>query len=586
MFARSTAQQQRELFDDILLMLPEAKRGKALESREYAFYQEVFCKIDEPAFMPLFPSRRGRPNAPLNAMVAALVLRELRGSTFEELFRCLDWDLLTRLALGLSKLGDTPFCPATLFNFQQRLVRHEQAHGVNLLETVFQRLTAEQVKRFGVNTSIQRCDSFRAMSNIANYGRVRLLVETLLRLHRVLTDGDQERFATLLQPYVSKTSESYVYQLKDDALPRELGQLASIYAQLHAALGDAYADAPAYGLFRRVLKEQFTLGANGEASVRPGKEIGSDTLQSPDDPEATYNGKNGKPQKGYKVNVVETATPENSLNLITDLSVTPNNVHDGTMLAERMDTLKEQTPDLIELHTDGGYGGAALDPKMAEHQVLHVETGTQMGHAQVNMEYERLPEGGYTVRCPMQSAPGQPTAKRWKAVFDPQGCAACPLAAKCPVEVYPNKPTFYFEESWAKSSIRSRNIKAIPAERRKLRANVEATMKSFTKCFNHKGKLRLRGRPRATIQMLAAALAINFGRIYRHRQGIGASRQAGVCSPALQSLVQTIIAPLSALFGRFFVEASGKQCNASRRVQRFETQSKWPSGLSQLPLAA
>ena len=517
MFTKNTTHQQRDLFEDILLSLPEAKRQKALASKEYAFYQEVYCQIDESTFVPLFPSQRGRPNSPVNAMAAALVLRELRHWTYEELFRSLDFDMLTRLALGLSNMSDTPFCPATLFNFQQRIVRYEQECGKNLFEALFQHLTTKQLKRFGVDTRIQRSDSFRAMSNIANYGRVRLLVEVLLRLYRILTTADRSRFAEILKPYTEQSSENFVYRLEDAELPRELGKLATIYAQLYAELGNTYAEDPVYQVFTRALREQFDLSGDGAIRVRERKELDSGTLQSPDDTTATYNAKNGKPQKGHKVNVAETAVPENKLNLINDVGVTPNNVHDGTMLAERMDTIKEQTPDLAEMHTDGGYGGAALDPKMAEHKVLHVETGTQMGHARVNMRYDRAAEGGYTVTCPCQTVVAEPTKTRWRAVFAGKACGSCPHAGQCPAEPYPDKRIFYFEESWAKSSIRSRNIEQIPKERRKIRANVEATVKEFTGCFNHKGKLRVRGLLRTRMQMLLMAMAINFGRIFRYQ---------------------------------------------------------------------
>ncbi len=515
MFTRNTSHRQRDLFEDILLSLPEAKRQKAIDSKEYAFYQEVYCRIDEAMFAPLFPSERGRPNAPVNAMAAALILREMRHLTYEELFRNLDFDVLTRLALGLTNMSDTPFCPATLFNFQQRIVRDEQEHGRNLFEVLFQHLTAKQLKRFGIDTRIQRCDSFRAMSNIANYGRVRLLIEVLLRLHRILQPADRVRFAEILEPYTGQSSDNYIYGLDDAELPRELGNLAQIYARLHTGLGDTYANDSVYQIFVRVLREQFDVSTPGAVRVRENKELDSGTLQSPDDGDATFNAKNGKPQKGHKVNVTETAVPDNPLNLITDVAVTPNNVHDGTMLAERMDTIKEQTPNLEEMHTDGGYGGSALDPKMAKYEVLHVETGTQMGHARVNMRYEQCEKGGYTVTCPGQTAMAEPTTKRWRVVFAGKVCSTCPHSGQCPSEAYPDKRIFYFEESWAKSSIRSRNIEKIAPERRQLRANVEATVKEFTGCFNHKGKLPVRGLRRTRLLMLAMAVAINFGRIFR-----------------------------------------------------------------------
>lgn len=516
MFRKNEGHRQRDFFNHTRLGLTEEKYKKALLTKEYRFYEEVFCRIDEGIFEPLYADGRGRPNAPLNSMAAVVILREVRHCTYEQLFLNLDFDVLTRMAIGLTDMSETPFCPATLFNFQERLVSYEQKHGYNLFEQLFHSITGEQLERFAVDGSIQRCDSFRAMSNIANYGRVRLLIEVLLRLYRVLESTDREKVDSMLEPYTSQSSDNYVYRMDQRDLPRELSQLAEIYVQIFQLLGNSYAEDPVYQTFRRVMAEQFEVRDDGGVRVRKRKEIGSDSLQSPDDPEATFNAKNGKPQKGYKVNVAETATPENELNLISDVAVAPNNVSDGTMLADRMDTIKQRTPRLDEMHTDGGYGGSALDPKMSEHEVLHVETGTKMGHARVNMTYESA-DDGYRVSCPCQAAQAERTPKRWKAVFNDEICRGCSHSDHCPTVQHPRKRTFYFEASWAKASIRSRNIELIPEERRKLRANVEATVNEFTGCFNHKGKLRVRGLARSTLQILAAALAINFGRVFRFR---------------------------------------------------------------------
>ena len=516
MFRKNEGHRQQDMFGRENFGLPEAKYKKALKSKEYLFYEEVFSRIDEEMFEPLFVSGRGRPNAPLNSMLAAMILRELRHCTYEELFRSLDFDVLTRMAIGLTDMSETPFCPATLFNFQDRLVRYDQEHGTNLFEELFHSITGNLLKRFGVDASIQRCDSFRAMSNIANYGRVRLLVEVLLRLYRILKAGDRKKVDSILGPYTSQSSDNYVYRMKPADLPRELSQLAGIYIRVSELVGDTYAEEPAYRVFSRVLSEQFEVGGDGSVRVRTPKEIGSGSLQSPDDPEATFSAKSGEKQKGYKVNVVETATPGNELNLINDVSVAPNNVHDGTMLAERMEVIKEHTPELDEMHTDGGYGGSVLDPKMSEHEVLHVETGSKMGKARVNMIYASTNDG-YLVSCPLQTSPAGRTRKRWKADFDNDICGRCSHREQCPTVQHRRKRTLYFDESWAKASIRSRNIEQIPEDRRKLRANVEATVDEFTGCFNHKGKLRVRGLARSTMQILAAALAINFGRVFRFR---------------------------------------------------------------------
>lgn len=550
MFRKNEGHGQGDFFSYLLMGLPEAKYKRGISSKEYSFYEEVFCRIDEGIFEPLFAGGRGRPNAPLNCMAAAMILREVRHWTYEQLFRNLDFDVLTRMAIGLRDMSETPFCAATLFNFQQRLVRYEQEQGCNLFEQLFHSITGDLLERFEVDAGVQRCDSFAAMSNIANYGRVRLLVEVLLRLYRALEATDREQVDSMLEPYTSQSSDDYVYRMNPGDLPRELTQLAEIYVRIFQLLGDSYGDVPVYRMFRRVMSEQFELAGDGDVRVRKPKEIGSDSLQSPDDPEATFSVKNGKHQKGYKVNVAETATPGNELNLINDVAVAQNNVHDGTMLANRMDTIKQHTPQLDEMHTDGGYGGSALDPKMSEHEVLHVETGTKMGHARVNMICESVGDG-YRVSCPLQTTPAERTRKRWKAVFDDEICAGCVHRELCPTIQHPRKRTLYFEEGWAKASIRSRNIERIPEERRKLRANVEATVKEFTSCFNHKGKLRVRGLARSTLQILAAALAINFGRVFRFqnrdRTPCTPRRHHQSGSPATRTPMRAVLSALLAL---------------------------------------
>ncbi len=127
--------------------------------------------------------------------------------TTKKLFDRIDFDLLTRTALGFDTLEETPFCPATFFNFQNRLLSHFVATGENLLEGVFDALTQQQLKRLKIKTNIQRGDSFVAMSNIRSYSRTQLLIEMLTRLDRILSEEDKLRFNELLNPYINQSSD-------------------------------------------------------------------------------------------------------------------------------------------------------------------------------------------------------------------------------------------------------------------------------------------------------------------------------------------------------------------------------------------
>lgn len=88
-------------------------------------------------------------------MVSAIILGYRKGWTIKELLKQIDFNLLTRTALGLNRMDDTAFCEATFFNFQNRVLNHFVKTGENLLEIVFDGLTEEQLKQLKIKTDIK-----------------------------------------------------------------------------------------------------------------------------------------------------------------------------------------------------------------------------------------------------------------------------------------------------------------------------------------------------------------------------------------------------------------------------------------------
>jgi hypothetical protein len=353
------------------------------------------------------------------------------------------------------------------------------------------------------------------MSNIRSYSRTQLLIEMLIRLHRVLSDEDRLRFKELLDPYTKKSSGQYIYNLERGSIPHEQEKLAQLYHKLYEALKDSYKDIEVFSIFERVYTEHFTIIDN-KIAVKPGKELNGSTLQSPDDIDATYRKKRENHYKGQSVNVTETANPDNELNLITDVAVYSNNTDDSKILNERLEPIIEKTPDLEELHTDGAYGSEDNDKKMEELEITHIQTAVRGRKAEVSMEIEEEYDGQYIVKCPHQSVSSQKTKTRHKACFDMKICKQCPANSNCPAKQQSDKRTYYFDRSDYLLGKRNRNIRELPPERRKIRPNVEATVKEFTKPLNHKGKLRVRGLFKTMVYAHAMAISINFGRVWRH----------------------------------------------------------------------
>lgn len=544
MFLENKAHMQQDLFG-IENHLSASKRKKLQASAEALFYEIIFCNIKEKDFAPLFSEMGSRPNAPINALVSAIILHNKKGWTTEELFDHIDFDLRTRTALGLHNLEDTPFCPATFFNFQNRLLNHYVVHDENLIEKVFNTLTEVQLKKLKIKADIQRMDSFQAMSNIRAYSRTQLLVEVLIRLYRVLSEQDKQSVKDIFAPYVTQTSSAFVYGLKKTDIPHELQKLADIYHHLYLTFSGAYGDNEVFKVFLRVYNEHFYV-ASEKIIVRDSKELTSSSLQSPDDVDATFRTKRGNNYRGQVVNVAETANPQNELNLITDVAVAANNTDDSTILNSRIDEIKTKCSDLNELHTDGAYGSSDNDKKMNEHSINHIQTAVRGRTSEVAIEIKPIDTERYEISCPLQTVQSEKTRTRFKACFDLTKCADCEQAQQCPAIIQNNHRVFYFTDEMVQMQKRVHAIEFLPVERRKLRPNIEATMKEFTKAFNHKGKLRIRGKFKIMLFAFAMSIGINFGRIYRHL----------VENPQLSSVCIRIFAPYRLIQRAFLVTSN------------------------------
>jgi len=95
----------------------------------------------------LYSDKASCPNAPVNILVSALILKELKGISYDELMESVMFDLRYKTALGFADIGEVPFSRATLFNFQNWILDYQQQTGLNLIEKVFDNFSAGQIKK-------------------------------------------------------------------------------------------------------------------------------------------------------------------------------------------------------------------------------------------------------------------------------------------------------------------------------------------------------------------------------------------------------------------------------------------------------
>jgi hypothetical protein len=397
MFKKNQKHKQADIFG-LSSILPQTYVEEIEESVEKSFYELIFSKIREEEFSCLYSEIFSRPNAPINCIIGAILLQHKHHWTIKELFDNIKFNLLTKVALGLQTIHEVPFNQATFFNTQNRLNDYFVKTGINLLEKLFDHLTEDQLKTLKIKTNIQRTDSFQAASNIRRYSRLQLLVEMLIRIHRVLGEDDRTLFDDIFAPYVKKTSGQFIYRLDQVEIHSELENIGCIYQRIYAELFPRYHDIEVFKIFERVYIEHFTV-VDEKIRLIETTTLSTDSLQSPDDLDATYVKKNNTSYRGYVVNIVETCNPENQLNLITDICVSANNVDDSKNLGERLDVLKEKTPDINELHNDAGYGSKENDEKCLAYEITQIQTAIRGNASVVDITIEKTDADHYQVSC-------------------------------------------------------------------------------------------------------------------------------------------------------------------------------------------
>lgn len=536
MYRKNDQHRQQVLFSSIN-DLPSKKRERLEESWAGTFYTEFFSRIDEDPFAVLYSEQASRPNAPVNVLVGLEVLKSGFGWSDAQLEEQFSYNMQVRYALGYRDLAEGHLELRTVYNFRRRLTDHMAETGVNLLEEVFEQVTDEQIAALKLKTDKLRMDSTLVSSNIRQMSRLQLLVEVLQRVFRMLNEVDQARYQTNFEAYTRGTSGQYTYHIEPGEAPTHLEQIGHLMRHLVDELAADYSEHAAYGVLMRVYGEHFVEEA-AQIRLKTGEALRADSLQSPDDPEATYRRKRGEGHRGYVTNVTETCNPDNDVQLVVKVQTAPNTTDDAAMLEEAVPDLVERT-DVDEFYTDGGYNSADVDNTLNEQGIKQVQTAIRGGKSAddrlgvTDFVFTRDDNGTpQTVQCPGgQEAEVLPARKdgRFTARFDADACAGCPLLEVCPTRPLKRKPEYRmlrFDQQQVNVAHRRENRRQAKASGQNLRSAVEATVRSLKHPFRN-GKLPVRGRPRMSMMMVASAAMTNVRRIWRGQQDRKAAPQTG-----------------------------------------------------------
>ena len=251
--------------------------------------------------------------------------------------------------------------------------------------------------------------------------------------------------------------------------------------------------------------------------VKAPKQIPSDSLQNPSDPDASYSGHKGQ---GYQVQVMETYTDTNdaeekaqTLNLITHVDVERAHESDANALIPAIESAQKADLGPQALLADSLYGSdenieTAKDKGV---NVLSPPMGSEKKD-QLGLSDFHLEKSGKVVSCPEGHAPTSTTRKKTRhcAAFDRAHCIDCPNQSICPAKT--GKKAFYlrFTDKQLRIALRRSAVDTDEFKARyRWRAGVEATMSEFDRRTGVK-RLRVRGLKAVRFSAVVKALGLNI----------------------------------------------------------------------------
>lgn len=274
----------------------------------------------------------------------------------------MDWKYALR-----QELTWTGFHYADLCNFRKRLLAHGQEQEV--FEQVVKYLREEGYIKSGGK---QRTDATHIIGKVANLSRLELLRETLKVVLGALLSHDAPWVLAHLPIWFVElyTQGRWDYRLSEKKV-KEQSLLAGQHSQelldhLEQSPSSVLQQLPELALLKRVLDEQFEGGEAGELQLRPSTECSSGVIESPHEPEAGYGNKGHTQWRGYKLQVTETANPDEAVHFITDIEATCVHESDQDALAGIQERLIERDLCPDEQYVDQGYtSGQTLQESQA-----------------------------------------------------------------------------------------------------------------------------------------------------------------------------------------------------------------------------
>jgi len=463
--------QQTRLFDPFDSVLTEKTRKRLLDGWPGVFRHVILELMPVDAVSGHFDPTMGRPTKELYSMAGLILLMEFMDWIKEQALDAYSFNMNVHYALNLE--------PVTHDISKRTLERY-----INLFEeddlakATMDEITTTLVEVLGIKIDKQRLDSTHIFSDMASFGRTRLMGVAVKRfLTQVIRDSKQDYNSldeSFRRRYAPGANQLFADTSKDSESRRLLRQ--QVAEDMHYLIQrfadmDEYTRKNTYKAVERIFYEQCEVH---EEKVCIKKKTGGNVMQNPSDPGAI-------PQTAAEAdaNAVEEVLQDLTANdlvpdeLLVDTHYTSD---DNVQLAE------QQGVELV-----GPVPPGSSKTKDGEYEQLNID---DFNVDETTEEVFCCPAG----HKPQSSEHNSETGKT-KTVMPESACSQCEYVEQCPVEKI--KAQYELKHTAKQRRLAGRRREQdteVFRERYKTRGGIEGT-NSGLKRKTGLGQLRVRGRP-------------------------------------------------------------------------------------------
>ena len=488
--------QQKRMFDPFQGVLSEMARRRILSGWQGVFRAVVLQLLPVKQLAEHFSADQGCPTKELYSMAGLVFLADF-----------FDWNAFDAADAYMMR-ADVQFalniepgvecCERTVERYRKLFTDDD------LASRLFTELTITLTGLLELDVSKQRLDSTHVFSHMATFGRVRLMAVAIKRCLTQIKRHAADDYAALPEEFRARyaLAEGKLFaQAKDaEARARSKQQVAEDMFLVVERFADhaEIQGRTSYTSLVKIFQQQCAV-VEGRVVVVP--KTGGDVIQNPSDLDATYDGHKGQ---GYQVQLSETCSDQNDVQLITGVIPETASANDSEAVRPMLEQLAASglTPEQMAADTAYGsdencviaesFGVELVAPVPGRAPQLSAEELTldDFAHHEVTGSVEACPASHSPLRVTREETTQTTVVEMSAAV-----CASCPLLKLCPIHQTPDgRFELEFTDKARRLAARRREAETnVFRERYAQRSGIESTNSGLKNRLSL-GRLRVRGR--------------------------------------------------------------------------------------------